>query len=1221
MASPNLPVVSKGKGGRGIQSHRKCWAKSCSSDAIHNPYLKFFRFPTKHPERCLQWVKNSGNIFLTIDSSSLSGKALCSMHFASNQFKVFGNVSSNLNPNAIPTIFTEPPLPEVRPDFLKEKPVSVPQVQAGSSLQSSLTPALPKPVSILRPANTQAAPKAISSPQSSLTPALPKPVSILRPANTQAAPKAISILRSSNTVSLSPNFSNLCNVENVSPSPLPVILASSLGEGPSSGYNSFDFSEPTPTAALSPGQKRNASSVLCSVDLNVNSKRRRLDFSSEAPKVLTSTPLPPLITGKLSSLSATPVLSPIVRAPEQRKYQTAQSMFNLAKSEITPRKRRILNENKKLRLRVSRLRKTLTASSGNDKVFNRFANGPVVSQLRKRMKTKEASILFEAQLANQGVKKTAFRWTLEQKTLALALYKSSSKSYSFLRKILNLPSRPTLLALMSRIEFETGQNATYLNHLQNVIKNFSPSERACVLMWDETQIRKSVHYNEGKDCIEGTVNHGDGIYYRDVANKALVFMVRSITKSWKQPVAYYLSEGETPAEKLKDLIVGVIVSLQEIGLDVRASVSDQGGNNRAAIRCLRKQFTPDANRKKRLPLCSRCQQRKRLCKAAKRKFNMHSCVTCRQNAIQPASVLHYRVNSSTNIYHLWDVPHLLKNVRNNFQQHNVHFGNNKVARWHHLIKLKEQDGIGGTFFQITLKLTDQHLKLVRNKDKMKVCYAAQVMSCRVATALKKIHDWSNGREIPGCLDTAEFIYFVDSLFDSFNGSSQKPTGKPLRCNLSANSPHLKFWKEAESKIKIWHFDGARNTCPSVLGWLENISAVQGLWAELQKDLNLEYLNLRNLNQDPLENLFSVLKSNSQNLPTLCQFRGALKTAIITNLRNSGIRGANCSDDGASLLTDLNKLFINSKQASPAEAAEDAASKSIEEEVSPEDEHELKCLTRNLPSSIVKMEQEEPIDLFDVIFPKEPSVQDFITPDRIPPLSPDPRRDKRINAKKTEQQIVTERIADGQRAVQRENEGLFGNRRRVTAYISGFMVKKTLNRINKCSHCKDTLISDQPGDDHDLVVALEHDDKQRLTYACQAVVDLTVASVDIFLKFIHTDFHKPFLKANICEQIIINNGDILNNLGCSEHKLEVHRLLLLYFCRVSIYHQCRLWNREFSKSVLNQKTIGSFTRRGRGKGSKERRRSSRKRQTTSENRAEEENEDDPATLAQLLEEDF
>ncbi|KAK3923596.1 DNA transposase [Frankliniella fusca] len=386
---------------------------------------------------------------------------------------------------------------------------------------------------------------------------------------------------------------------------------------------------------------------------------------------------------------------------------------------------------------------------------------------------------------------------------------------------------------MSHIEFETGQNATYLNHLQNVIKNFSPSERACVLMWDETQIRKSVHYNEGKDCIEGTVNHGDGIYYRDIANKALVFMVRSITKSWKQSVAYYLSEGELPAEKLKDLIVGVIVSLQEIGLDVRASVSDQGGNNRAAIRCLRKQFTPDANRKKRLPLCSR------------------------QNAIQPASVLHYRVNSSTNIYHLWDVPHLLKSVRNNFQQHNVHFGNNKVARWHHLIKLKEQDGIGGTSFQITLKLTDQHLKLVRNKDKMK--------------------------------------------------------------------------------------------------------------------------------------------------------------------------------------------------ASPAEAAEDAASKSIEEEVSPEDEHELKCLTRNLPSSIVKMEQEEPIDLFDVIFPKEPSVQDFITPDRIPPLSPDPRRDKRINAKKTEQQIVTERIADGQRAVQRENE-------------------------------------DQPGDDHDLVVALEHDDKQRLTYACQAVID-------------------------------------------------------------------------------------------------------------------------------------
>ncbi|KAK3907360.1 putative helicase senataxin [Frankliniella fusca] len=52
MASPNLPVVSKGKGGRGIQSHRKCWAKSCSSDAIHNPYLNFMGQDAKRrPDR------------------------------------------------------------------------------------------------------------------------------------------------------------------------------------------------------------------------------------------------------------------------------------------------------------------------------------------------------------------------------------------------------------------------------------------------------------------------------------------------------------------------------------------------------------------------------------------------------------------------------------------------------------------------------------------------------------------------------------------------------------------------------------------------------------------------------------------------------------------------------------------------------------------------------------------------------------------------------------------------------------------------------------------------------------------------------------------------------------------------------------------------------------------------------------------------------------------
>jgi len=54
-------------------------------------------------------------------------------------------------------------------------------------------------------------------------------------------------------------------------------------------------------------------------------------------------------------------------------------------------------------------------------------------------------------------------------------------------------------------------------------------------------------------------------------------------------------------------------------------------------------------------------------------------------------------------------------------------------------------------------------------------------------------------------NTADFLLFMDKLFDSLNGSTRKPQkGKTLRCAVTSSSPHVPFWKEAIRVLVCWN---------------------------------------------------------------------------------------------------------------------------------------------------------------------------------------------------------------------------------------------------------------------------------------------------------------------------------------------------------------------------------------------------------------------------------
>lgn len=86
---------------------------------------------------------------------------------------------------------------------------------------------------------------------------------------------------------------------------------------------------------------------------------------------------------------------------------------------------------------------------------------------------------------------------------------------------------------------------------------------------------------------------------------------------------------------------------------------------------------------------------------------------------------------------LFDPPHLLKGIRNNFLDNRVKFSwkrNNQVGSWADIVQLYQMDK-GDVMSRMCYKLTDSHI-YANKMRKMKVSIAAQVPSHRVSSSIR-----------------------------------------------------------------------------------------------------------------------------------------------------------------------------------------------------------------------------------------------------------------------------------------------------------------------------------------------------------------------------------------------------------------------------------------------------------------------------------------------------
>jgi hypothetical protein len=348
------------------------------------------------------------------------------------------------------------------------------------------------------------------------------------------------------------------------------------------------------------------------------------------------------------------------------------------------------------------------------KLYNTLkTNDSVLYELRENYRTKElkeicrlvSSPLIKSVSASLNTEASRFLpslvrkrpkgrlWSCKEKALCLSTLKRNPKSYTFLQSLFSLPSKQTLQSTLNTVCFQTGINTHVFKKLRETIQTMPDKDHVCCLMFDEMSIGENLCFNQELGCIEGFEDLGSQGRTSNIANRALVFMLRGLRQKWKQPVAYYLTHGSTSVETLVHFLKEVLGACQDSGLVVVATVCNMGANTVKTLKLLGV--------------------------SAKQPF--------------------FRFQSQE-IAAVFDPPHLLKYTRDLFQTHDVvNVGFEVVvdgerlpctAKWEDLLKIYEGDK--KKLIRVLYKVTDSHMHPDAQTGR-KVSFAAQVMS-RTAAA-------------------------------------------------------------------------------------------------------------------------------------------------------------------------------------------------------------------------------------------------------------------------------------------------------------------------------------------------------------------------------------------------------------------------------------------------------------------------------------------------------
>ena len=223
-----------------------------------------------------------------------------------------------------------------------------------------------------------------------------------------------------------------------------------------------------------------------------------------------------------------------------------------------------------------------------------------------------------------------------------------SKGYEYLRSLgFPLPSYRTLCRKVENLPFSPGIQHDVLQLLKDKMRGKSEYEKLCVLLVDEMQLKPRVEVDKSLKEVVGYVSPEtlpDGVSSgedRQIAVHALVFMLRGLTSSWKQTVAYLFTGTTLNTGAYWTFTKQVLDASEAAGLKVQCITSDMGPVNTALWK--------------------------------------HVGILSTRHSVVPS--IPHPVQSDHCLYFVADPPHLLKNLWNCVLVHQITLTEEIVSRY------------------------------------------------------------------------------------------------------------------------------------------------------------------------------------------------------------------------------------------------------------------------------------------------------------------------------------------------------------------------------------------------------------------------------------------------------------------------------------------------------------------------------------------------------------
>ncbi|XP_023212642.1 uncharacterized protein LOC111615469 [Centruroides sculpturatus] len=393
-----------------------------------------------------------------------------------------------------------------------------------------------------------------------------------------------------------------------------------------------------------------------------------------------------------------------------------------------------------------------------------------------------------------------------------------------------------------------------------------PVEKICAISFDEMEVQEALAYSKQYKSFLGLVTFGNTSVK---ANHLLVFLIRGLSTSWKQIIAYHATASSTKGEDIKNFLFHVIEHLKAIGLNVVAVVSDMNSCN----------------------------------------VSFWNAVNVKVNRTTRRTYFEWNDGSVINVFA--DPPHLLKNMWMSLQNNIVKLSPDileneglpssevKFAHVVNLWELQRKDDLKLLYHLEEGDIRPSHFQ------KMDVGRAVRFFSVKTAAALET----AVALKLlpPDALSTAWFVRLFCQWFQIMSARTQLKS-------VTANNfdTKKKLMDSFVEVISTLEFD--KGWKPVQTGTILSTISLLKVCEHCFKN-DYKFVLGSRLTQDALENVFSTIRSKTKSMPTILDCVTAIKLVSVAQFleKEPNLKSGYAQDNDHSL---LNILDPKERQAEP-----------------------------------------------------------------------------------------------------------------------------------------------------------------------------------------------------------------------------------------------------------------------------------------------------------------